>query len=310
MPRLALLLSALIIVTSVPMWLLVETVEAADTAETVLIRQTLEKDRFGRRRGDVELIRSSYHEDFVAYDGHDLADPVGWTVSHEDPDSYMEALASDLADKRYDVDRTVLFLTVLENMAIGAVVDSGDVIDRSLGTSLPYKNKSLWSFRKIEDRWLATSLVQALGDSAAGPFAGTPSSSAEIEQFLSDEAAAWNDGSGSGITGALDPQPRIVDAADKFDPAGWILLFTGLPEYSGWLDLRLQTVDYELERQVLHCSVGPTGTQALAVGHERLAARHQLGTARHDRERTVVWTLSKQSGDWLITNLFLNIRRP
>jgi ketosteroid isomerase-like protein len=290
------------------MW--VETAGAAETAETVLIRQTLDKDRVGRRRGDVDLIRSSYAENFVAYSGNGLADPVGWTVLHEDPDAHTEALAADLAAHRYDTVRTVLFLTVLENMAIGAVVDSGDVIDRSSQASRPFRDKSLWSFRKIEDRWLAQSMVQALGDSAAGPFSGPPSpSSPEIEQFLIDDAAAWNEGSHGAIAGSFDPDSRILDAAKKFDPAGWVMLFTGIPEYSDWLDSRMQVVDYELKREILHTSIGAGGIEALAVAHEKLTARHQLGAAVHSTERTVVWTLSKRTGSWLVTSLLLNSRR-
>ncbi len=307
MPRLALLFLALT-VTSSPMW--VETAGAAETAETVLIRQTLDKDRVGRRRGDLDLIRSSYGEDFVAYSASGFADPVAWTVLHEDPDTYTQAVAADLAARRYDTVRTVLFLTVLENMAIGAVVDSGEVFDRSSKASRPFRDKSLWSFRKIEDRWLAQSVVQALGDSAAGPFSGSRSPSAEIEQFLTDDAAAWNDGNAGTITASFDLESRIIDAAKKFDPAGWIILFTGVPEYGDWLDNRLQIVDYELEREILHASVGAGGTEALAVAHEKLTARHQLGTAVHSTERFVVWTLSKRTGDWLVTNLLLNSRRP
>jgi hypothetical protein len=310
MPRLTLLPSALLVaVICAPMWLLVEQVDAAETAETVLIRQTLDKDRVGRRRGDVDLIRSSYLETFVAYSGNGLADPVGWTVVHEDPDSYLEALGADLADNRYDVVRTVLILTVLKDMAIGAVVDSGQVIDRASGVVHPYKDKSLWSFRKIEDRWLAESVVQALGDSAAGLFSGTPSTSAEIEEFLKDEASAWNDGNSSAIAASFAPESRILDAAGKSDPISWIILFTGMPEYNSWVDSRLQSVDYTLERDILQTSVGPTGSQGLAVARERLVARHQLGTAEHKVERLVVWTLSKQSGDWQISNLLLNARR-
>jgi hypothetical protein len=307
MPRLALLFLALT-VTAVPMW--VETAGAAETAETVLIRQTLDKDRVGRRRTDVDLIRSSYDKNFVAYSANGFADPVAWTVQHEDPDAYTQAVAADLAEYRYDTVRTVLILTVLESMAIGAVVDSGDVIDRSSSVSRPFRDKSLWSFRKVEDRWLAQSVVQTLGDSAAGPFTGQRSpASPEIEQFLKEDAAAWNEGNHGAIAGSFDLESRIIDAAKKFDPAAWIILFTGVPEYGDWLDSRLRVVDYDLEREILHTSVGANGTEALAVAHERLTARHRLGTATHSTDRLVVWTLSKRTGDWLVSSLLLNSRR-
>ena len=306
MPRLTLLFLALTVTLS-PMW--VETAGAAETAETVLIRQTLDKDRVGRRRSDVDLIRSAYDESFVAYSGNGFADPLAWTVLHEDPDAYTEALAADLAENRYETVRTVLVLTVLENMAIGVVVDSGDVIDRSSKASRPFKDKSLWSFKKVEDRWLARSVMQTLGDRTAGQFSGPGSPSPEIQQFLIDDAAAWNDGNAGAIVGSFDLEARIVDAARKWDPVARIILFTGVPEYGDWLDSRMRVVDYELEREVRHTSVGPGGTEALAVAHERLTARHQLGTAVHSTERTVVWTLSKQTGDWRVTSLLLNSRR-
>ena len=178
--------------------------------------------------------------------------------------------------------------------AVGINVESTDLVAGTLA---------------VADRWLATSLVHALGDSAAGPFTGTPQSSTEVEEFLKEETAAWNRGAAGVIAGSFDPECRIVDAVDAFDPAGWIILFSGLAEYADWLESRLQLVDYELEREILHSSVGPTGTEALAVGHERLSARHQLGTAQHAADRVVVWTLSKRTGDWLITDLILNVRR-
>ncbi|MDA0335934.1 MAG: hypothetical protein O2782_12265, partial [bacterium] len=53
----------------------------AETTETILIRQALEKDRSGRRRGDVELVLSAYDRDrVVIYDADGSSDGRGWSV--------------------------------------------------------------------------------------------------------------------------------------------------------------------------------------------------------------------------------------
>ncbi len=93
---------------------------AAETAETVLIRQTLEKDRSGLRRGDAELVASAVAGNFVHYDARGYMDPVGWTIPEGSVSSYAEALEADLAARRYDISRTV---TLFQNVWVLSVGD-------------------------------------------------------------------------------------------------------------------------------------------------------------------------------------------
>ena len=125
---------------------------AAETPETLLIRQSLGNDKFGHRRGDVDLALSTYAENFVAYEGHNSADPRSWSVLHEDRAGFAQALATDLKTNRYDMERAVPFVLVLEKKAIATTLDSGQVVDLQSSAARPLKVQRLWTFSKTEEK--------------------------------------------------------------------------------------------------------------------------------------------------------------
>ena len=279
--------------------------------EGVLIRQALEKERFGKRRGDVELMVGVYAPNFVVYDGGGAADAMGWTVVHESGPSYAAALEDELTRHRHDVIRLVPFLKVIESVAVVTTVDSGEVIDRASGTRRPYRMQGLWTFRKVEEDWLATSFVSNVGDSTLGPFTGSQSSGSrgsEVMDALQAEAEAWNGGDAGSVAGFLDEDFVAYDAYDKWDPATWLIIFSNPLEFRTWLDRRFDLTDYQIERQIVHLSIGSDGNAAIAVTADKVSTSHRLGSATHRRDRHVLWTLSRRSGDWKATNMILNTR--
>ena len=285
---------------------------AGETAETVLIRQALEKDRSGRRRGDVELIISAYDEDrFVAYDGNGVIDPLGWTVRHEDLEHCEAALEEDLRTKRYDIQRIVTFIDVWKDKAFATTFDSGLVVDRSTGTSLPHEEINLWTFRKEDDKWFVTAVLSNIADSTAGRYKGESTAiDGDLADFLADEAQDWRDGDAAGVAGHFDDEFIGYDAFHEVSPAKWWIVFGDADEFEGWLDERFALVEYDVQREVLHTSLGPAGQEAVAVTRDRVTARHAKGDAVHSDERLVVWTLSKRGGSWRVTNMLSKIRRP
>ena len=283
----------------------------ADAAATLLIHQALGKELSGRRRGNIELMASAYDEKrFVVYDGGGRVDPVGWKVVHESASEYARALEEDLRASKYDIQRTYLLVNVLEGRAFVAVVDSGSVIDPATGAASQYWVNDLWFFEKRDEEWFATGFIHDIGDSTAGRFAGDVAVDRELAEFLEEEAQEWRDGSAGSLSGFYDDRITVVDAYGLVTPASWIIVFSGEKVWKEWLDNRLELTTYDIERKVVHTSMGASGTEALAVAHEKVTVGHTLGDANHSADRHVMWTLSKRGGSWRVTNLFWHLRRP
>ena len=285
---------------------------AAETVETVLIRQSLEKDRSGRRRGDVELVTSAYHEEgFSVFDGGGVIDPLGWKVAYESLEEYQTALGEDLRLKRYDIERTVTFINVWRDKAFAVTVDSGKVADRSTGATTPYAVTSLWTFRKENEEWFATALFSDVADSTRGRYQGDSGMvDADVAAFLTDEAKAWQDGDAAAVAGHFDKEFIFCDSYHEVNPAKWWVVFADAEELEEWLEERLALVSYDIDREVLHTSVGASRRTALAVTLDVVTGRYQKGDAVHSETRHVVWVLRKRGSGWRVTNLLSKINRP
>ena len=282
---------------------------AGETAETVLIRQAIDKDRSGRRRGDAELAASVCAEHFVAYEGHNLIDPVGWTVQHEDLESYSAALTEKLQRTRYDIRRSVTFLHVWKEKAMVTTVDSGWVVDRASGDKSEYASTWFWVFHKDGEDWLVTGLIEDLGDTTAGPHPGTGATpDANIVALLEEEAAGWRDRDAAAILRCFDDDFTGYEGFFSSNPALWYIILEDAEELEEWLDDRLALVDYDLQRQVIHTSLSAGGTEALAVTQEQVTASPDQGDVKHRLDRRVVWTLSRKTGAWKVTNMLLAMK--
>jgi ketosteroid isomerase-like protein len=284
------------------------TANAAETPETILIRSALDSQKFGMRIGNAELVLSAYAEDFVAYDGNSTADPRGWYVLFEDYDTFAQNMTADLQTHRYELERTVPFIQVLEKKAMVTTVDSGLVVDRQSGASKKLKSQSFWIFTKFEeeDKWLATALVQNLGDTTAGPRRSSDNH-AEIIDVLQREQEGWKSGSASTIAGLFSEDFIGYGGYDTYKPATWKIIFGGTEDLEKWLDRRLAHTTYSLNRQVVYTNVGAKGREALALTKEEVSVAHNSGPAKHSRQRYVLWTMSKSSGSWKVTNMLFDL---
>ena len=284
-------------------------IHAADTPETLLIRQVLNNDRFAMRRGieHLDLALSGYADNFVVYAGNNTGDPRGWSLLHENKETFAAAHETNLKTNRFDFIRTVPHILVGDKKAIVTTIDSGQVIDRQNGTIRELNSQRLWIFRKIEEAWLATAIVQSLGDSLDG--ASQPSAEApEIKKLLEREKAGWEDGSPTSIIGLFDEEFIGYDGKDKHRPASWSILFNNALEMEKWLNKRLSNTLYKINREILYATVGANGQEALAVTSERVSTAYgEIGPVTHERDRYVLWTMSRSSGSWKITNMLYNL---
>ena len=293
LPRFAASLLAL------PLPALVSPLHAGETAETVLIRQILEKDRFGRRRGDAEIVTHGYDKDrFVVYDGAGSIDARAWTVRHASLGEYQAFLEADLAANRYDISRAVVFLKVWKNRGFAATLDSGAVIDRAGDSRRAFAQRTLWSFRKDEDQWKATGLVVALGDTSDGGAAGRLEDP-EVAAALEEDARNWSEGRRGDILRGVREDFVGFECYHSSNPAAWLTIFAGREEFAGWLEQRLELVDYDIERTLLHAV--SRGDEAVAVTRDRITAAYRAGDARLEQDRVSAWLLSRSDGRWRIT---------
>jgi hypothetical protein len=254
----------------------------------------------------VDLALSPFAEHCVVYEGNGSADPRAWSVLHGDRAAFAQELGANLEARRYDIERAVPFILVREDKAIATTLDSGRVVDRQTGTSQPYKTGRLWTFVKVEEEWLATSFVQNLGDSLLAA-ADSGSNAPEIEALLRREEEAWEKGSVGTIVGLMDEEFIGCDGKEVHAPASWTFLFSDAAELEKWLKRRLPNTTYQIDREVLHASVGAGGREALALTRETVTTTYTSGPAAHSRGRHVLWTLSRRTGSWKVTSMVYNL---
>jgi len=278
---------------------------AGETPETILIRQALSNDVSGYRRANSELTLKTYDERFVAYKGHANGDPRAWTILHENRDALAKQINADLEAHRYEITRTIPLISVRTTHAFATTIDSGQVIDRASGATTPVHIQRLWTFLKTEDQWIATAMVSDLGD-ALLPVADSGTHD-DISDLLQRESQAWEGGNASDILGFFDEHFTGYDGRTTFKPGTWTIAFSGIEEMGKWLEKRLPYAQYNLDRKILHSALGPSGNEALAVTHETVAIQHIVGPAKHQKERYVLWTMSRRSGSWKITNMLYDI---
>jgi hypothetical protein len=284
---------------------------ADETPETLLIRQALDNDKFGQRRGDAELVLSAFGDEVVVYAGNGTADPRGWTVLHEEWPAYAAAVTADLQARRYDIERSVPLLQVRGLVALVATVDSGKVVDRVSGAAQPYRAKRLWSFTKQEDenKWLATAVFAEVGDSlSAVPAAGGVD--AGIAQVLQREAEGWREHDADAIAEVYGQGFVGYDGTRQFKPETWLIIFGNPEELKKWAEKRLRYTTYQVDRQVIYTTVGSGAREALALTLEQIATTYAKGPVRHDLARYVLWTLSQRSGSWKVTSMLCDLGLP
>lgn len=281
---------------------------AQETPETLLIRQALDNDKFGRRRGEVDLALSAFAPKLVVYAGGRSADPRAWQVLHEDLEGFRAAVGQELRGGRYEIERQVPYIHVRGKKAIATTLDSGQVVDRAGGAGRAYRSECLWFFEKVEDKWLVTALAQEIGNELPAPATGAQAG--EIAEVLRDEEEGWEQGSAGGLAGLYDEGAAILDAGGLLRPEKWVLLLGAGEEIENWLARRLQRIRYQLDRQLVYTHVSPGGGEALALTRERLNGTYESGPASHQLERWVLWTLSRRSGSWKITNAVYGLGLP
>jgi len=281
---------------------------AAETPETILIRQTLGTDLSGHRRGDAELVLSSYDEHFAAYDAHGSTDPRAWTIRYESRDAFAAYLQTDLQANRYETERTIPSIQVRASVATATTIDSGRIVDRQSGAIRTIKEKRFWTLLKSEDRWRVTAVTAELGDAALAASQGATNS--EITAVLEREKEGRETGDGAAILALFSEHFSGYDGRNSLNPAAWKLIFSGAEEFEKHLARRLPHVTYRIDRKIIQTQVGPQEKEAIAVTRETVTTQHASGEAQHALDRYVMWTLSKRDGSWKITNMLYNFGQP
>ena len=296
------------VITFLPLLIVGTAHGAADTPETLLIRQALNNDRFGLRRGieHLDVALSAVAVDFVVYAGHNTLDPRGWQILHEDREAYATALSADLKTNQYNIERAVPHILVLEKKAVATTLDSGYVVNRQTGERQFIRSQRIWTFSKFDEEWLATSFVSDAGDTTAGP--RHPSiEDTEISEILEENRDSWKSGSAGSIAGLVDESFTGYNGVAAFKPASWTILFADAATFEKWVTRRVDRTTYDMERQLLYTTVSPNRKEALAVTLDRVSTKYEAGQAVHELDRYVLWTLSRRSGSWKVTSALYDL---
>ncbi len=282
--------------------------DAAETPETILIRQTLGTDLSGHRRSDADLVLSSYDEHFAAYDAHGSADPRAWTITFESRAALAAQLKKNIVQYRYETERTIPSIQVRADVATATTIDSGQIVNRQSGAVRAIKEKRFWTLLKSEERWRVTAVVTELGDALPAARKGT--NNGEISAVLEREKQGREAGDAAAISTLFSEHFSGYNGKNSLDPAAWQLIFSGTEELDKHLAKRLPHVTYSIDRQILQAQVGPQGNEAIAITREKVSTQHARGEVQHELERYVMWTLSKRDGTWKITNMLYNFGQP
>jgi len=280
-----------------------------ETPETILIRSTLGNDLSGYRRADADLVLSAYHQDFVAYRGNDNADPRAWSVLYEDLATFNRALKENLATYRYEIERTLPFIYVRGAKAMVTSLDSGRVVDRQTATARTFRVRRFWTLNKVEDDWQINAMVDDLGDSV---LAVQPAKlgDTEIVQLLQRERESWEEGDAGAVASLFDEDFIGYDGYGNIRPESWKIIFADLEELELWLEKRMKSTRYELDREVIFAAFGTSRREAVALTREKVRTTYAKGDVTHSTERYVLWTMSRRSGDWKITNMCYDLGLP
>ena len=138
-------------------------INAAETPETILIRQTLRMDLSGKRRSDSDLVISAYDKNFVAYNAGNIDDPREWNVLFEGRQSLLNSLESDLKNNKYELQRTIPTIKVRGMVATATSLDSGNVVNRNTGEIQTIYETKFWTLVKRDEKWTISSTIRNIG---------------------------------------------------------------------------------------------------------------------------------------------------
>ena len=280
-------------------------INAAETPETILIRQTLRMDLSGKRRSDSDLVISAYDKNFVAYNAGNIDDPREWNVLFEGRQSLLNSLESDLKNNKYELQRTIPTIKVRGMVATATSLDSGNVVNRNTGEIQTIYETKFWTLVKRDEKWTISSTIRNIGKENIK--STNQSVDKDIEALLIEISNARESDNSSVLTDSFSEYFIGYDAVNKFDPISWNIIFGGSEEFSEYLAQRSPNVDYTIDRKVISSNIGKSGYEAVAMTSETVLVRHKNGQAEHSIKRNVFWTLSRQDeGNWKITSMAYN----
>lgn len=286
---------------------------AAETTETIAIREVFAKEVTGWKRGDVNLALSAYAPYFTGYNGAESADPADWRVCCENLDRLEERLTEEFSRTRYDIYRVPVYFNVSVPVAEKAIVvteESGTRTDRGTGAQEAFEYTNLWTFAKIEDKWKITSFVYRTSPDTVA--SGTPYDLFPTEdetgtdpqdplwRTLEKEAKGWQESSGGAIASLCTEEFTGYEGYGNADLKTWQVNFSDTDILKAFFKKRFSRAEYEMSRTPVHFSI--LGDKALVVTAEKGKTSHRATGATREFDARTLWTLVKKGGGWRITS--------
>jgi len=290
---------------------------AAETTETIAIREVFAREATGWKRGDVDLSISTYAPYFTGYYGAESEDPALWRVCLSDLDQLEARLTEEFAKMRYDIYRVPVYFHVIADKALVVTEESGTRKDRATGAEDVFAYINLWMFAKIEDRWKITGFVyrtspdtvasetydlfpvnDETGEALPGPLAS----------MLEKDTKGWRDASTGAITSLCTEEFTGYEGFGNSDIKLWQVTFSDTDILRAFYRKRFPRTRYEVSRSPVHFSI--SGDKALMVTEEEGAATHQATGMKRTFDRRTLWMLERKGGGWKVAGIVGRVAVP
>lgn len=295
----------------------ISTTCAAETTETIAIREVFAKEVTGWKRGDVDLTISAYAPYFTGYYGAESEDPALWRVCLSNLDQLEARLTEEFSKIRYDIYRVPVYFHVIANKALVVTEESGTRTDRATGVSDEFAYINLWMLAKIEERWKITGFVHrtspdTLASQTYDLFPVNDETGAAppgpLANMLEKDTKGWQDGSTGTITSLCTEEFTGYEGFGNSGIITWQVNFSDTDILRAFCKKRFSRTGYEVSRSPVHFSM--SGDKALMVTEEEGATTHQATGMKRTFDGRTLWMLEKKGGGWKVAGLVGRIVAP
>ncbi len=158
-------------------------------------------------------------------------------------------------------------------------------------------------------RYLFLSVVATLiALSSVYPAVAEDINTVNIRTVLSNEASSWNRGKLNSILSNYVSSFVGYDGKESVDAKTWEVLFSGKEEFKNFIEERLSSISYSMERRVLY--INYREDQALCLTRDFGKTKYKETGEERPFERHTFWTLIKEGDEWKVTSFIFRFGLP
>jgi len=130
----------------------------------------------------------------------------------------------------------------------------------------------------------------------------------KIRSLLSNEASAWNRGRAGTILSSYASSFAGYSGKRSNDPRKWEVTFSSKEEFKDFVEKRLSSMSYSVERRVLY--INYRGDRAICLTRDSGKTTYKETGQERSFERYTLWTLVKEDDEWKVTSFIFDLALP